>query len=65
MTSKAASGIHDADATAADGEVIAYRTDGTVAYKGPKSSMKLPTGTYIIYDCASRTATKVTANNNN
>lgn len=65
VTSKAASGIHGAVDKAADGEAIAYRTDGTVAYKGPKSSMKLPTGTYIIYDCASRTATKVTANNNN
>ena len=65
VTSKAASGIHGAVDKAADGEAIAYRTDGTVAYKGPKSSMRLPTGTYIIYDCASRTATKVTANNNN
>lgn len=62
-TSKEAVGIKDVTAqSTADADIVAYSTDGTVAYKGKRSAMNVIPGVYIIYDSTSRTISKVTIN---
>lgn len=57
-TSKETAGISGVSGYTADGDVMVYRLDGTVAYSGKRGGMNLPAGVYVIYDAAARTVTK-------